>query len=250
MFISFKTLSTCNFTVPSNPSVSAISKNILLNLAYSFLLFLIALIMLKSLLVMWYIGKLRGPVCLTNLFPFFERLLISLRLLIPGNTPRNCGRSSIMLSTWSLTSPNVKYFTSSLSGFLSRFIGNSYQPLLFFGDFVYAFIRTTSFSNRFSKNSIKSLSFFEVNTYSTSLFLILLLTKTCIFRSDINDALLNMSTSNILFFDTEAIYCLKTFCFDIIGILFQAFSHVKSNLEVYFFRFDVLVLTSIKASLS
>ena len=65
------------------------------------------------------------PLCLTNLRPNISMLAISLRLLLPGNTPVIRLSISNIVPKWSVISPRVNVARSKFNGFFSNPIGTS-----------------------------------------------------------------------------------------------------------------------------
>ena len=96
-----------------------------LNFPYSLLANLIAWTTFADWSVKWYKARLTGPLCWTKRVPYLVRSPKSLRLFTPGNVPLKSSLPSVILRTWSVTSPTVNPETLLFSGFLSKLIGIS-----------------------------------------------------------------------------------------------------------------------------
>ena len=123
--MSAKILSTNSLIGKSSGAFVDTVTKFLLNLPYSSLACSTARSTFAFLEVKKYVPKFKDPLCCTNLVPYGTVFPKSLRLLVPGNAPLKVSKLSTILSTWSITSPNVKLLTLSFNGLFCKFIGNS-----------------------------------------------------------------------------------------------------------------------------
>ena len=76
-------------------------------------------------MVRWYNDKLTGPLCCTKRVPYGVVLPKSRKFPRPGNSPVNADTFSIIVPTWSITSPKVKSPMLSFNGLFCKLIGIS-----------------------------------------------------------------------------------------------------------------------------